>query len=67
MNKHEISRHGILQIQVCSEGHIKEALDWVRKESPAGTENNWMVDDNPRATPVKCEKYPERTHYLFCC
>ena len=67
MEKHFITRVSILNSQVCSEGTIQEALDFLRVTSPAGTQNNWQIDERPEVAPVKCEAYPERTHYIFDC
>jgi len=65
--EHEILKTTLLNIAVCSIGTIDEALEWVRKESPAGTTNNWCIDDGPAVAPVKCKEFPNRTHYIFTC
>jgi hypothetical protein len=67
MNKHEITRQGFLQCQVCSTGTWDEALEWLQANSPAGTENNWQKDERECVAPVKCQDHPERTHYVFNC
>ena len=68
MEKHIKIRTSLLQVQVCSEGTEYEALAWVRTRHPAGTENNWQIDDNrERSEPVQCGDHPPRMHYLFIC
>ena len=68
MEKHIKIRTTLLQAQVCSEGTEWEALAWLRKTHPAGTENNWQIDDNrERSEPVQCGDHPPRMHYLFIC
>ena len=67
MDKHVITKMGLLNSQVCSEGAIDEALEWLKKESPAGTQNNWQIDERPEVAPVVCESHPERKHYIFVC
>ncbi len=67
MDKHEVARRGILNIQVCSSGTIEEALEWVRNEEPAGTTANWGIDDDPRVAPVQCDDHADRKHYVFVC
>ena len=65
--KHILTRNSLLNCQVCSEGSWDEALDWVRQTNPAGTQKNWSKDERPEVAPVRCEKFPERTHYVFTC
>lgn len=65
--KHEITGMGIFNIQVCSEGTEDEALEWVRKNSPAGTTNNWQKQDNEKLKPADCPETGGRKHYLFVC
>ena len=67
MEKHFVTKMGVLQTQVCSEGTWDESLDWLRRTNPAGTENNWQKDERPEVAPVTCEAHPERKHYLFNC
>lgn len=67
MDKHIVTKTGALNVQVCSEGTHDEALEWVKENSPSGTEHNWCEDERPEVAPVKCEQYPERTHYVFTC
>lgn len=67
MNQHILTQNKLLCAQVCSEGSEEEALDWLRRENPAGTSNNWQHSNEEGHAPAKCEKYPERTHYMFIC
>ena len=70
MDEHLLTGHSLLNCQVCSTGSEDEALAWVRKTWPAGTTNNWGkydYSDHPNMAPVKCEKEPTRTHYMFVC
>ena len=67
MEKHILTQNSILNAQVCSAGTIQEALDFIRYTNPAGTQNNWGIDERPEVAPVKCAEYPERTHYIFDC
>ena len=67
MEKFILTRIGIFSAQVCAEGTYDEALDWVNKTNPAGLINNWQKSGEGSLAPVKCEEYPERTHYMFSC
>ena len=67
MEKHILTRNGILDAQVCSSGTYDEALDFICKENPAGTSYNWGKNEEENFAPIKCGKYPERTHYMFTC
>lgn len=67
MEKHIMTKMGLLNAQVCSEGTWDEALEWLQKKNPAGTSNNWQKDDRAEVAPVKCKDHPERTHYIFTC
>ena len=64
---HELTRMNILQAQVCSDGTWDEALEWLRKTNPAGTENNWQKDERACVAPVVCGSNPNRKHYVFDC
>lgn len=65
---HVITLWRFLHAQVCSTGTWDEALDFIRERMPAGTSGNWFkADEEPHHAPVACEKYPERTHYMFIC
>lgn len=65
--RHVVTGFSLLNIQVCSEGTLEEALEWVRRNHPAGTSNNWQKDDRPEAAPITCADDEGRTHYLFEC
>lgn len=67
MDKHILTKNGLLDAQVCSEGTYDEALEFIRNDNPAGTKNNWSKNLEGPFAPVKCESYPERTHYMFIC
>lgn len=67
MERHILTRSGILQAQVCSEGDWDEALEFIRRTNPAGTMNNWGKDEREGCAPVKCIVHPDRTHYMFVC
>lgn len=65
--KGEVLRMNMLQIQVCFDGSLEEALAWVREKCPAGTSNNWVKDERPEVAPIACADMPLRTHYIFTC
>lgn len=67
LEPHILTHMKLLSAQVCSTGTEDEALEWLQRTNPAGTTNNWQKEDRPEAAPIHCEKYPERTHYLFTC
>jgi len=70
MEKHVITSMKLLNCQVCSEGTEEEALAWLRRTSPAGTENNWGqydYEEHPEMKPLTCADHPERTHFVFPC
>jgi hypothetical protein len=67
MEKHILTKYGLINAQVCSEGTWDEALDWIQRVNPAGTSNNWKKDERAEVKPVQCAQYPERTHYIFIC
>jgi hypothetical protein len=67
MEKHILTRMGLLNAQVCSEGTWDEALEWLRANEPAGTSNNWSKDERPEVALVQCKDFPERKHYIFTC
>ena len=64
---HILTMNRILQAQVCSSGTWDEALEWIRRVNPAGTENNWKKDERPEAAPVTCDLHDDRKHYMFVC
>lgn len=53
--------------RVCSNGTWDEALDWLRRPTPAGTSNNWQKDEDPKCAPLTCPSDSTRTHYMFVC
>jgi len=64
----DLLRVGILNSQVCSDGTWDEALEWIRRTNPAGTQNNWSKDERPEVAPVPCASNPHtRKHYVFKC
>ena len=67
MEKHIMTKMGLLSTQVCSESSFEDALDWLCRENPAGTTNNWSKDERKEVAPVQCEKFPTRKHYIFTC
>ena len=67
MEKHILTKNGLLDAQVCSEGTYDEALEWLRATAPAGTENNWSKNGEGAFAPIACQAHPERTHYMFIC
>lgn len=67
MEKHILTGMSLLNAQVCSEGTWDEALAWICKTNPAGTENNWSKDERPEVAPVSCVDYPTRKHFVFTC
>lgn len=67
MEKHILTKNGLLNAQVCSEGTYDEALAWIQKENPAGTSKNWSKNGEGAFAPITCKDHPERTHYMFIC
>lgn len=67
MVKHILTKNGILDAQVCSEGSYDEALEFIQSQNPAGTSNNWQKNGEGAFAPLKCADHPERTHYMFTC
>ena len=60
----------LLNCRICSTGTELEALEWLQKTNPAGTELNWQsydYNENPEMAPVQCSEYSDRKHYRFCC
>ena len=41
MEKHILTRNGLVDAQVCSSGSYDEALDFIRTTNTAGTQKNW--------------------------
>lgn len=62
-----ILKHGMLNLQACSKLSKEDTVKWVQRNSPAGTTNNWNLSTEESQKPVKCNKYPDRTHYTFQC
>ena len=67
MKKHILTKNGLLDAQVCSEGTYDEALEWINSTNPSGTNNGWVKNGEGKFAPVKCADNPERTHYMFIC
>lgn len=67
MTHHTLLVNGMVDARVCSTGTYDEALEWIRKENPAGTQNNWQKHEDGKFAPIKCADDPERTHYMFIC
>ncbi len=67
MEKHILTMQKLLDAQVCSEGTYDEATDFIRTNYPAGTENNWLKNEEGNFAPLTCADYSERTHYMFIC
>ncbi len=67
MEKHILTYNGLCDAQVCSEGTYDEALDFITTTNPAGTDNNWMKNEEDTFAPVQCDEHTERTHYMFKC
>ncbi len=65
--EHELLRWSLLQARVCSSRSWDEALEWLRRTNPAGTEHNWQKDERPEVAPVPCANGGGRTHYVFEC
>lgn len=65
--KHVIVGYNLLYSIVCSSGTWDEALEWIRRAYPAGTENNWHKAREENQQPVTCESNPARRHYMFVC
>jgi hypothetical protein len=66
----EITRSGLLNIQVCSRLSEGETLIWLCQNSPAGTSGNWSFQSKGSDNylpPVQCVDDPKRTHYIFNC
>jgi hypothetical protein len=65
--KGEVTRMSLLNCQVCFSGTWDEALEWVKINNPAGTENNWGKSQEENQKPVRCAANSERWHYMFVC
>jgi hypothetical protein len=65
--QHEVLKYNLFCIQVCSEGSEKEALEWVKRASSAGTRNNWQKSEEDEHKPITCANDKNRTHYVFIC
>jgi len=52
---------------VCGNGNAEEAEKWIRTNHPAGASGNWHLATEKNRRPVPCDKFPERTHYMFVC
>lgn len=70
--KCEVIYQDFLNCRVCSNGSWDETLEWVRKNCPAGTENNWqkkegILDAGKNAAPVECGNGNGMMHYMFIC
>lgn len=63
----EIIQSSLLCIQVCSKLTEEETLEWVRKNSPAGTENNWGLSSEKEHMPIQCVNNSDKKHYMFVC
>lgn len=67
MEPHLLTKNGVVDAQVCSSGTYDEALEWIRRTNPAGTQNNWSKNESGAFAPVTCADDPRRTHYMFIC
>jgi hypothetical protein len=65
--KNELIYMDTLNARVCSSGTWDEALQWLRRENPAGTTGNWVKKEQENCAPVKCANNSEMTHYMFTC
>ena len=65
--KGELIFMNLLLCRVCYEGSWDEALEWVRKNNPAGTSNDWSKAERKNQRPVRCADNPKRWHYMFQC
>lgn len=66
----EVVRQTLLQLQVCSPippERSKELEFNVQQHFPAGTTNNWRLDDQEHMKPVKCWSTDGNWHYMFIC
>ena len=64
-----ISRVGALNVQACCLPSVseEEMTRFVNSEVMCGTSNGWVFSKRPEVAPVACEKFLERTHYIFDC
>ena len=67
MEKHILTKNGMFQAQVCSNGTFNEALEWLKTTNPAGTSGNWQKDESKAMSPVECNNDQTRYHYMFIC
>ena len=65
LERHILTKSGIMDAQVCSEGTYDEALAFIRTTNPAGTTNNWSKNEGGAFAPIPCADNPKRTHYMF--
>lgn len=67
---HVLIRAGMVDARVCSTGTWDEAEEWLRRNHPAGTQNNWRKneDGGEAFAPVACADSPDtHKHYMFVC
>lgn len=64
-----ITKTSFLNMQVCSRLGQDETVESMRKQGDlvSGTSLGWILSDRENCGPVTCEKFPNRTHYLFDC
>lgn len=67
MEKHILTKNGLMDAQVCSAGTYDEALEWLKTTNPAGTHLNWSKNGEGAFAPIACADHPDRTHYMFIC
>lgn len=64
----EITRVGILGLQVCTDVKDMEVLTkTVNEMHTCGTTNGWVLDNREEVHPVACEKHSTRKHIVFTC
>lgn len=67
-----IYANGPLSMSVCTDLEPEVLTTAINEQHPAGTENGWVIADEPFASgetnPCPCERFPENLkHYLIVC
>lgn len=63
-----VTRHKALGLQVCTTlTDLAEIAHAANRAVLCGTELGWVVSARPECAPIRCEKFPDRMHYILDC
>ena len=65
MHTFTLTQISVLNAQVCGTGSYDQALKWLNKVHPSGTQNGWSK--SKELAPVKCADNSNKKHYIFEC